>query len=170
MNRRECCMKDAKVLNKKGFTLIELLAVIIILAVLMMLAGNSVINIMMNTRRSAFRTEFLALLDSAQLKAQSDMLGGKELQKGGSTVCYCIGSACSDTSKKLDTFDNKGGYTGSVLVTNGGSGALTFKGWMYSSSYAIEEKDSTVKDDSNDVVDVSSAKVTTDTKRMSCNK
>ena len=84
MNRRECCMKDVKVLNKKGFTLIELLAVIIILAVLMMLAGNSVINIMMNTRRSAFRTEFLSLLDSAQLKAQTDMLGGKELQKGGS--------------------------------------------------------------------------------------
>ena len=161
-------MKDVKVLNKKGFTLIELLAVIIILAVLMMLAGNSVINIMMNTRRSAFRTEFLSLLDSAQLKAQTDMLGGKELQKGGSTVCY--GSACSAESKKLDTFDNKGGYTGSVLVTNGGSGALTFKGWMYSSSYAIEEKDSTVKDDSTDVVDVSSAKVTTDTKRMSCNK
>ena len=41
---------------------------------------------------------------------------------------------------------------------------------MYSSSYAIEEKDSTVKDDSTDVIDVSTAKVTTDTKRMSCNK
>ena len=56
-------MKDVKVLNRKGFTLIELLAVIIILAVLMMLAGNSVITIMANTRRSAFRTEFLSLLE-----------------------------------------------------------------------------------------------------------
>lgn len=175
MNRRECCMKDVKVLNKKGFTLIELLAVIIILAVLMMLAGNSVINIMMNTRRSAFRTEFLALLDSAQLKAQTVMLGGKWLQKKGDTYCYCFVdkndkekvNKCTD--KKLDSFDNKGNYNGSVLVTNTGSGALTFQGWMYSTSYAIEGKSSDIQDNETDVMDASKATVTGD-KILTCGK
>ena len=169
-------MKDVKVLNRKGFTLIELLAVIIILAVLMMLAGNSVITIMANTRRSAFRTEFLSLLDSAQLKAQTDMLSGKKLNKSGDTVCYCIvdktdasaSTKCPDTSK-LDTFENKGNYNGSVLVTNTGNGELKFQGWMYSNSYAIEDKNTDVKDDSTEVMDASKATVKGDS-QYKCGK
>ena len=170
MNRRECCMNDVKVLNKKGFTLIELLAVIIILSVLMMLAGNSVIDIMMNTRRSAFRTEFLSLLDSAQLKAQTDMLSGKKLNHNGDSVCYCIGKDSSGnncSTNYMETFNNKGNYVGSVLVKNEGGGNLTFKGWMYSSSYAIEGKDTTLDDDAQTVIDVASATVGEST-RQSC--
>ena len=167
MNRRESYMNDVKVLNKKGFTLIELLAVIIILAVLMMLAGNSVITIMANTRRSAFRTEFLSLLDSAQLKAQTDMLSGYELQKANDTICYCIGK--KECGNYLDTFNNKGKYTGSVLVTNTGDGELKFQGWMYSNSYAIEDKNTDVKDDSTEVMDASKATVKGDS-QYKCGK
>ena len=167
MNRRESYMNDVKVLNKKGFTLIELLAVIIILAVLMMLAGNSVITIMANTRRSAFRTEFLSLLDSAQLKAQTDMLSGHELQKANDTICYCIGK--TNCGNYLDTFNNKGKYTGSVLVTNTGSGELTLQGWMYSNSYAIENQTSEITDDAEHVKDASTATVKGDS-QYNCGK
>ena len=49
--------------NKKGFTLIELLAVIVILAVVMGIAANSVLNSMNQARGGA-------LLDSAQVIAR----------------------------------------------------------------------------------------------------
>ena len=126
--------------KSKGFTLIELLAVIVILAVLMLFAGNNVIQIMNDARKSSFQTEFLQLLDSAQLRAQSDMMYGVGLQTTGDTMCYCIGDGCS--SNTLTEFENNSDYKGSVLVTNKGGGELEFKGWMYSTSYKIEDKNS----------------------------
>ncbi len=126
--------------KSKGFTLIELLAVIVILAVLMLFAGNNIIQIMNDARKSSFQTEFLQLLESAQLRAQSDMMYGNALQTTGNTICYCIGDGCS--ANTLTEFENNSDYKGSVLVTNKGSGELEFKGWMYSTSYKIEDKDS----------------------------
>lgn len=126
--------------KSKGFTLIELLAVIVILAVLMLFAGNNVIQIMNDARKSSFQTEFLQLLDSAQLRAQSDMMYGVGLQTTGDTMCYCIGDGCS--SNTLTEFENNSDYKGSVLVTNKGNGDLEFTGWMYSTSYKIEDKNS----------------------------
>ena len=126
--------------KSKGFTLIELLAVIVILAVLMLFAGNNIIQIMNDARKSSFQTEFLQLLESAQLRAQSDMMYGSALQTSGDTACYCIGDGCS--ANTLTEFENNSDYKGSVLVTNKGSGELEFKGWMYSTSYKIEDKDS----------------------------
>ena len=46
-------MKKFKRLNRKGFTLIELLAVIVILAIVIGIAGNSVLNSINNSRRSS---------------------------------------------------------------------------------------------------------------------
>ena len=60
--------------NNKGFTLIELLAVIVILAILMLVASTNVFNILDNARRGSFRTEFLALLQSAQTTASTCLL------------------------------------------------------------------------------------------------
>ncbi len=133
-------MKKMLFKKSKGFTLIELLAVIVILAVLMLFAGNNVIQIMNDARKSSFQTEFLQLLDSAQLRAQSDMMYGVGLQTTGDTMCYCIGDGCS--SNTLTEFENNSDYKGSVLVTNKGNGDLEFTGWMYSTSYKIEDKNS----------------------------
>ena len=133
-------MKKMLFKKSKGFTLIELLAVIVILAVLMFFAGNNIIQIMNDARKSSFQTEFLQLLESAQLRAQSDMMYGNALQTTGNTICYCIGDGCS--SNTLTEFENNSDYKGSVLVTNKGGGELEFKGWMYSTSYKIEDKDS----------------------------
>ena len=56
--------KNKKRLDNKGFTLIELLAVIVILAIVMGLAANSVINSINNSRKST-------LYSSAQAAANS---------------------------------------------------------------------------------------------------
>ena len=56
--------KNRKKLDNKGFTLIELLAVIVILAIVMGLAANSVINSINNSRKST-------LYSSAQAAANS---------------------------------------------------------------------------------------------------
>ena len=135
-----------------GFTLIELLAVIVILAVVMLLAGSNVFNVMGDARKGAFRTEFLGLLDSAQLRAQADMMYGKGLVKAGDSVCYCIGATCTGDGKTLLTeFDNKGNYTGSVSVTLNSGGTLTITGWMNSSAFITSNQDISI--DKEDITD-----------------
>ena len=83
-----------KKLNKKGFTLIELLAVIVILAVVMGIAANSVLNSMNKARGGS-------LLDSAQVIARGmdqrlmavqveggTSIGGTSLSVGTSGASY----------------------------------------------------------------------------------
>ena len=57
-------MRKFKKLNRKGFTLIELLAVIVILAVVMGVAANSVLNAMNNSRTSSLQNSALSAADS----------------------------------------------------------------------------------------------------------
>ncbi len=117
--------------NKKGFTLIELLAVIVILAILMLVAGTSVFDILNDAEKGAFRTEFLGLLESAQTRASMDLLDGT-LSGKNRTKCY----KATDLS-----FDDKGkGYVYSVEVTLNSDGSLNITGWMNSNKYKIENK------------------------------
>lgn len=127
--------------ENKGFTLIELLAVIVILAVIMLVAGSNVFNIIADARRGTFRTEFLSLIQAANTKAQLDIMNGEFA--GASSKCYNI----TDISQ----WDNKNKYVGSVLVSKDANGILTFKGWMSSSEFIITNKDTTLKNDSTDI-------------------
>ena len=63
-------------MKRKGFTLIELLAVIVILAVIMLVAGQNVFGIMGEAEKGSFRNEFLSFLDSAATAAQFDIMNG----------------------------------------------------------------------------------------------
>jgi len=126
-----------KLNKKKGFTLIELLAVIVILAILMLVAGTNVFNLLGTARKGSFRTEFLGMLESAQTQVQTDMMFGKTgLNKAGDSVCYCVGDGCA--SNQLSLFDNKNNYTGSVQVTLKEDGTLDLLGWLSSASFKAE--------------------------------
>ena len=131
--------------NNKGFTLIELLAVIVILAILMLVASTNVFNILDNARRGSFRTEFLALLDSAETTASMELMNGT-LSQTQNTKCYVI-----DQSPLKENFSNNGGYTGSVLVTLESDGSLTTKGWMRSNYYTVTEKTDSIENNSTDI-------------------
>lgn len=131
--------------NNKGFTLIELLAVIVILAILMLVASTNVFNILDNARRGSFRTEFLALLQSAETTASMDMMNGT-LSQTQNTKCYVIGQ-----SPLSENFSNNGNYTGSVLVELNADGSLSLTGWMRSNYFTVTEKTSSIGNNDTDI-------------------
>ena len=58
---------------KKGFTLIELLAVIVILAIIMVIAVPQILNVIENSRSSAWKSNVKMIADGIELgKATSD--------------------------------------------------------------------------------------------------
>lgn len=137
--------------NNKGFTLIELLAVIVILAVIMLVAGSNVFNIITDARRGTFRNEFLTLIQAANTRAQLDIMNGN--LAGASSKCYNI--------TELTQWDNKNKYVGSVSVTKAADGTLTVKGWMSGSEFIITNKDTTLKNDATDIPAAAGAKAST---------
>ena len=64
----------SKFKRKKGFTLIELLAVIVILAIISMIAIPIVLNIIGDTRKSAFERTVEMTLTAAKLDYTSTQL------------------------------------------------------------------------------------------------
>ncbi len=129
-------------MKRKGFTLIELLAVIVILAVIMLVAGQNVFGIMGEAEKGSFRNEFLSFLDAASTAAQFDIMNGN-ISASKNTKCY----AMSDLG---NYFELKDGYTGSVSVTYS-NGQYSISGWMSSTKYLIENKDDSLTTD--DVLD-----------------
>jgi len=124
--------------RKQGFTLIELLAVIVILAIIMLVAGTNVFDILGDAEKSSFRNEFLGLLETARTRASIDMLDG--VINGANRVkCY--------KASELD-YDTKGKeYVYSVKVEYKSDGSLGVTGWMSSNKYKIENKTNTLTRD-----------------------
>ena len=86
-------------LNKKGFTLIELLAVIVILAILILLAMPSVLRIMGNARRNAFKTEISSYLKAAQTQYAETAVTNSGLK----TMCFSSAASITQNfSSKSD--------------------------------------------------------------------
>lgn len=110
--------------NKKGFTLVELLAVIVILAVLIVIAMPSVLQIMENSRRSAFETEVKSYLKAAQTQYASDLASGATT---GATTKTTYKSAESEDTKKLQTIENKENYKYSITIVSSGTGDGSIK-------------------------------------------
>lgn len=129
-------------MKRKGFTLIELLAVIVILAVIMLVAGQNVFGIMGEAEKGSFRNEFLSFLDSAATAAQFDIMNGN-ISASKNTKCYSM-------TDLENYFELKDGYTGSVSVTYS-NGQYSISGWMSSTKYIIENKDDSLTTD--DVLD-----------------
>ena len=129
-------------MKRKGFTLIELLAVIVILAVIMLVAGQNVFGIMGKAEKGSFRNEFLSFLDSASTAVQFDIMNG--------VINASNNSHCYDMADLENYFEQKDGYTGRVMVTYD-NGTFTIKGWMSSGKYIIEDQDDSLTTD--DVLD-----------------
>ena len=125
-------------MKRKGFTLIELLAVIVILAVIMLVAGQNVFGIMGEAEKGSFRNEFLSFLDSAATAAQFDIMNGN-ISASKNTKCYSM-------TDLENYFELKDGYTGSVSVTYS-NGQYSISGWMSSTKYIIENKDDSLTTD-----------------------
>ena len=122
MKMLEMIRKNRKKLDNKGFTLIELLAVIVILAIVMGLAANSVINSINNSRKSTLYSSAQAAANSLNTWVTEDSVASsvdkKTLSDGFITYTQdthqdewiCIKTLQSDTNTKVN-------YKGGNLLT-----------------------------------------------------
>ncbi len=119
--------------SNKGFTLIELLAVIAILAVIMLIGGQSVFGALQTARKGAFKTEVGYAIQSAQAAYQVDVLNQKVKSE---SVCYPI-----SWLKEHEFYEKKGNdastYQGSVLVSTT-DGVTSYKIWMTGGEYLVK--------------------------------
>ena len=135
-----------KIANKKGFTLVELLAVIVILAVIILIATNSVLSQMDTARKNALAIEGNTLINAAKNAYQSAILEGD----------VTTGAACFDSQylykEGLFSKGSDDKYTGSVLVSPDATGKkVTYQFWISNGSYVISGADAgaTGKDANN---------------------
>ena len=85
-----------KKMDRKGFTLIELLAVIVILAIIMVIAVPQILNVIDNSRKSAWKSNVKMIEEGLEL--------GKTLTDTGMTdTSFNIGSVCTGTAKDVTT-------------------------------------------------------------------
>ena len=134
-----------KKLNNKGFTLIELLAVIVILAVVMGIAANSVIGVMNSSRKSGLENGATAVADAFRTKyaeamftnTTSNVLGyTSEMADGYNTLTaanfaalnittdnYRVSAGTATAPKGSFIFVNKaaGTFIACMVATNTGS-------------------------------------------------
>ncbi|HHU54337.1 MAG TPA: prepilin-type N-terminal cleavage/methylation domain-containing protein, partial [Mollicutes bacterium] len=63
-------------LNKKGFTLIELLAVIVILAIIMLIATPTILNVIEDARQGAARSSAMGYVDAIEKEIMAKQVTG----------------------------------------------------------------------------------------------
>ncbi len=63
-------------LNKKGFTLIELLAVIVILAIIMLIATPTILNIIEDARQGAARSSAMGYVNAIEKEIMAKQVAG----------------------------------------------------------------------------------------------
>ncbi len=95
---------------KKGFTLIELLAVIVILAIILLIATPTILNVVGEARRGAFEASAQGISKAAENDCLAKMVSGREAT---SQVVFADGQIVSED---LIPFTGKNPKEGVVLV------------------------------------------------------
>ena len=113
-----------KKLDRKGFTLIELLAVIVILAIIMVIAVPQILNVIENSRSSAWKSNVKMIADGIEL--------GKTMTSSGlATKDFDIDKVC--TAASSDSINESLRAVADVsdedtTVTCAGKGSVTVTG------------------------------------------
>lgn len=134
--------------NKKGFTLIELLAVIVVLAIVTVIATQSILPLMSNAGRDAFASEANMALQSAADAVSLVSLGSADsdhyteiVDNSNNVTGYCF---TLQNLKDLGFFDKDLGdastpdYEGTVVVELGNTNSYTYKVEMHNEDYYVK--------------------------------
>ena len=130
--------------NKKGFTLIELLAVIVVLAIVTVIATQSILPFMSNAGRDAFASEANLAIDGAEKAMNLIQMGSvadTAYTKVSDTV-YCFTIANLKTLGLFQKDDTT--YGGTVTVTKSGN-SYTFATEMHNDKYYVKTTSGTIK-------------------------
>ena len=117
-------MKNIK--NNHGFTLVELLAVIVVLAIVMLVAVQSVLPQMEKARRQTFALDAQTAIESANTYFMNQSLSTGKGFPSNDTSTNCV-----EIKTLIDQgyFTVKGSYSGKVVVSKKNSNYL-FKVWL----------------------------------------
>lgn len=131
--------------NKKGFTLVELLAVIVVLAIIMLIAVNSVLPLITDARKGAFESSVKIIFEGAENAFTKDMmLGGTEIKN--KEKCYDISYLVTNGYITKITADNAN-YVGYVKISEQG-GIYDYKIVNNKDNYEVtNSKEKNSKDD-----------------------
>lgn len=66
---------------RKGFTLIKLLAVIVVISIISLIATPSVLNIIEEAKKNAFRSIAYGIMEAAKLSYAQNALNGNKVDK-----------------------------------------------------------------------------------------
>ena len=113
--------------NKHGFTLVELLAVIVVLAIVMLVAVQSVLPQMEKARRQTLALDAQTAIESANTYFMNMSLS--QPAKGFPSSESDPRCVSIDDLKSEGYFSTKGNYEGSVQVSKNGNNYL-FKVWL----------------------------------------
>ena len=140
-----------KLESKKGFTLIELLAVIVVLAIVTIIATQSILPFMDNAGRDSFASEANLALDAASDAMSLISIGSitdnykytpAATTDNAGTYCFTL-----DNLKNLGIWTkDDDSYEGSVLVTvPTDNAAYTYSIHMHSAEYYVKTSEGTIK-------------------------
>lgn len=113
-----------KKLDRKGFTLIELLAVIVILAIIMVIAVPQILNVIENSRKSAWKSNVKMIAEGIELGKTMTTSGLATKDFDIDKVCTAAGSDSINESLRAvaDVSDDD------TTVTCAGKGIVTVTG------------------------------------------
>ena len=122
--------------NNHGFTLVELLAVIVVLAIVMLVAVQSVLPQMEKARRRTLALDAQTAIEAANTYFMNNSLS--DPTKGFPTSTGESNGRCVAVKTLIDNayFSTKGNYDGSVLVYKEGNQYL-FKVWLHKDQLMI---------------------------------
>ena len=118
-----------KKLNNKGFTLIELLAVIVILAVVMGVAANAILNVMNDSRKNTLQSSAKSAADAFRSAYAENQLKNNEkilTYSKDETTALLSGTAqpLTNVSESLNLSKNNYDLAKSYVYYNSGSGSF----------------------------------------------
>ncbi len=119
--------------NNHGFTLVELLAVIVVLAIVMLVAVQSVLPQMEKARRQTFALDAQTAIESANTYFMNQSLSTGKGFPSNETTTNCVEIS---TLISQGYFTVKGSYDGKVIVKRSGNNYV-FKVWLHKDQLMI---------------------------------
>lgn len=117
-----------KKMNKKGFTLVELLTVIAILAIILLIAAPTILNVLEKAKKNTFKSQVLMYVESLKTQLALSSMGTadmtitwNEIEENGTKKSVAevnIADIPMDIDKKM---------TGTIIVTPQGNGRYEYK-------------------------------------------
>ena len=118
---------------RNGFTLIELLAVIVILAIIMLIAGPLVLNLVNKARKDTFESTAYGIIEASNYNYETELLNSNQVDSTSFT--YEDGVESSNPAGKHLNYKGERPKSGMVVIDKDGKIAMA----IYNGQFCVEK-------------------------------